>query len=118
MRLPELVTPDSPSSSDIATLERRWRGEFGGTSFAWDEAWLWPPLDGYAIFECHPRLPWVAGDSEYWMLHRIWFRKELRGKGLLSAVWPVWLERYGEFKVTAPNESMQAFLAQARRLGV
>jgi hypothetical protein len=44
------------------------------------------------------------------MLRRVWLTKDLRRHGLVSAAWPLWRDRYGEFKVSAPNASMKAFL--------
>ena len=93
MLSPQLVTPDSSLADSIRVLEQRWFREFGGKSLPWDEAWLWPPLDGYALFERHPSLPWIANDPEYWTLHRVWLRKDLRRQGLLRSVWPLWRDR-------------------------
>lgn len=108
--LPELVPRDAPQEATIGRLEGRWRREFGGQAMAWDEAWLWAPDHGHAIFEQHPRLAWVTGDCERWILHRVWLRREWRRRGLLSAAWAVWEQRYGAFEVTLPNEAMTAFL--------
>lgn len=90
-------------------MEARWRREFGGDTLGWDEAWLCGQA-GYASFHRGVRLP-LPGER-YWMLDRVWLRPELRRRGLLTAVWPEWLERYGNFEVAAPNSEMRAFLAK------
>ena len=113
--MPILVATDSPLALSVDRLEGRWILEFGGRRFAWDEAWLWGDSDGYALFEHSFRFaPGTARrvpGSERWVLQRVWVRPELRRQGLLSAVWPTWRNRYGDFHVTAPSTAMQAFLA-------
>jgi hypothetical protein len=108
VRLPELVLPDSSLSATVVGLESRWQREFGGHRIPWEEAWLWAPEDGYALFARQWRLP-LPGTLT-WGLERVWLRKELRRHGLLSAAWALWRDRYGHFEVVAPNPEMKAFL--------
>src|SRR5262245_36124920 len=107
MTLPRLIDAESPEAAVLAKLERRWLREFGGNSMPWNEAWLWG-ISGYATFEQHFHLP-LPGTPR-WCLNIVWLAPELRRHGLLTEAWPMWLERYGEFDVAAPNEAMQAFL--------
>ena len=99
------------TSARLAILA--WTQTSGGLRH-WVEAWLWTDLDvvslsapssffgGYALLTNKP-----LGD---WILDRVWLRPEARRLGLMSAIWPEWRERYGNFAVNAPNEAMQAFL--------
>lgn len=68
---------------------------------------MWDESAGYATFEHCVRLPRLA---RFWMLKRVWLEPRMRRRGLLTAAWPLWLERYGEFEVANPNEAMQEFL--------
>ena len=108
--------PSPQLESDVCVVldyESRWKSEFGGTFFYYDEAWAWGPFDGYALFTRWP---------DCWQLDRVWIRPALRRRGLLSAAWPVWRERYGDFiersesvYATEPaSDGMQAFLAKVR----
>src|SRR5947199_10091197 len=36
-------------------------------------------------------------DAEKWPLDRVWLRREFRRRGYLTAVWPLWRSRYGDF---------------------
>lgn len=105
---PALVLRESPAAAEVDDLERQWRREFGGLSMAWDEAWLWPSGAGYATFEHGVRLP-LPG-TRFWVLKRVWIRRDLRRRGLVGAAWQLWSDRYGAFEVAAPNAAMQAFL--------
>jgi hypothetical protein len=45
-------------------------------------------------------------------LMRLWFEPQMRRQGGLSAIWPTWRERYGDFEVSSPSPGMQAFLVK------
>jgi hypothetical protein len=120
--VPRLVLHDSDEGflRGVRLLDQRARREMGwveagGAPSHWDEAWLWTETDrppsnlassvfaGYATFS-------RAGRG--WDLDRVWFRQSSRRRGLLSAVWPLWQERYGDFAVSSPNAAMRGFLAR------
>jgi len=115
---PQLVMPDSALSETVGELQGAWLGEFGGEPWSWDEAWLWCPRDGFALFERRSRFRRLDGsggspsqrDFDYWALLRVWLRPGLRRRGLLTAAWPLWRDRYGDFDVAAPAAAMRAFL--------
>jgi hypothetical protein len=120
--LPHLVTNDSDPGflravrllDQRATREMDW-AEYAGRPSRWGEAWVWSDLDpppayvpssifaGYATFD---------GYGRHWSLVQVWLRPSLRHAGLLTAVWPLWHERYGDFEVVLPSQPMQAFLAK------
>jgi hypothetical protein len=118
--LPHLVTHDSDAGflRAVRLLDKRAMREMdwaepAGSPSHWGEAWVWSDLDpppayvpssvfaGYATF---------TGYADDWSLLRIWLRPVSRRGGLLTAVWPTWQERYGDFSVVRPSEAMHKFL--------
>jgi len=115
-----LVTRDGPLRKMVDQLQGCLGAELGYRMTGWHEAWVWGQDDGFALFDHHDFLVErgthrVIPDSECWDLTRIWMRPALRRRGLLSAAWPRWRERYGEFRVERPlSPSMAAFVQQRR----
>jgi hypothetical protein len=57
MNPPIVAQRESPEAATVDKLERCWQREFGGSLWAWDEAWLWGNDNGYATFENCVNLP-------------------------------------------------------------
>lgn len=53
-----------------------------------------------------------AGTMESWRLDWIWLAPEARRTGILRKSWPMFRERFGDFRIVAPvSDAMAAFLA-------
>ncbi len=70
-------------------------------------------IDGAAAF----RMPAQnGGEDAAWELDWIWIRPGARRQGLLSARWPVFLSRYGEFRISRPwSNAMATYVAAQGR---
>jgi hypothetical protein len=114
MSEPHLVTPDDPMWSGIVdNLDRRLTQEMNYANRMgrhWTEAWIWggePPWGiqyGFGVFD----RPDVWSE---WALKQVHFAPSMLRGGRLPAVWPMWRERYGDFGVERPSETIQAFLS-------
>jgi hypothetical protein len=114
MSEPDLVTPGDPKWSCIVdNLDRRLTRDMNHAhpmARHWTEAWVWgadAPWGiqyGFGVFD-RPDV-WSQ-----WALKQVYFAPSMLRGGRLPAVWPMWRERYGDFGVERPSETMQAFLA-------
>jgi hypothetical protein len=114
MSEPHLVTPDDPTWSRLVD-NLDWRLTCG-TNCAhrmgrhWTEAWVWgadPPWGiqyGFGVFD----RPDVWSE---WALRQLHFAPSMLRGGHLPVVWRKWRQRYGDFGVDRPSETLLAFLA-------
>jgi hypothetical protein len=122
----DLVLSNSPIElrRAVRTLARYFKNELGYDDSGYrtnlgpeTEAWLlttvayWPAgrsgdvnrrAIGHALFR---------QDEDGWRLENVWIHPYFRRRGLLSAAWPVFVQRYGHFPSEKPwSDAMAAFL--------
>lgn len=116
-----LVDPDSPlwMHGEVLKRAQAFRREFGYDRVQWDGSddnagppeWrghLFISDDGAIAGACG----FYAEDQASWELHWIWLAPPYRRRGLLRAVWPALVNRYGEFDLEWPiQDAMLNFIA-------
>lgn len=126
MHFDELITIKSPLWQKQACVAlRRYQAKECNDSFGWDESdegWentvVHPFLsdlqlsDGDGIRECLiGQVTMICSPDDNYCLSTVWLHPFYRRQGKLKALWPELKEKYGNFDVEQPNDSMKAFMA-------
>ena len=127
MRYNNEVTIDSPLWQKLACVAlRRYQSKECQDGMKWDVSDSgWADIIAFTFTEEH--LPIINSsqtrnsliglvtmnvsntDTPY--LSTVWIHPFYRRRGLLSGLWPVLKERFGDFDIEEPNSNMRAFIA-------